>query len=186
MVDEDNNLRIFKIVLAGAAGTGKTCLINRFVDGVFSYNTKSTIGVDFSLKNMTVKDPRTGVDERIALQLWDMAGEERFRYVLPYYIVGTEGILYVFDITNPGSLAALDEWLEVTRSHLRENIPMVLLAAKNDLEPVVTAREVQEFLERNGIDCYFKTSSLKDENVNEAFIKLTYLIIDYYARKEQK
>ncbi|MHA2297449.1 MAG: Rab family GTPase [Candidatus Hodarchaeales archaeon] len=179
---EDNDLIIFKVVLAGPSGVGKTCLVHRFIDGGFSHDTKSTIGVDFFLKNVILDDPESGLNQRAALQIWDMAGEERFRYILPYYIMGTEGILYIFDITEPTSLAALDEWLDVTKTHLSGDVQMVLLSAKNDMDPVVTDADVEEFLSKTGIpqELYFKTSSLNGANVNEAFLKIAGLIMHSY------
>jgi Ras-related protein Rab-1A len=174
-VSEDS-LYVFKVIVAGPSQVGKTCLVQRFVDGVFLPDTKSTIGVDFSLKNVSLEDPDLGLTERVALQIWDMAGEERFRSILPYYIAGTQGIILVFDITNPESLGSLGEWIEVIKTYLPGNIPMVLLSAKNDLEPKVTDENVQEFLTNSSVPLYFKTSSYNGDNVNEAFTQLTKMI----------
>ena len=169
----EDNLYVFKVIIAGPSQVGKTCLVQRFVDGVFLPDTKSTIGVDFSLKNVSLEDLGS---ERIALQIWDMAGEERFRNILPYYIAGTQGIILVFDITNPSSLEALDEWIDVIKSFLPGDVPMILLAAKCDLDQVVPEETIQEFRDRASIKFYFQTSSYNGENVNDAFTELTKMI----------
>ncbi|MFW9994073.1 MAG: Rab family GTPase [Candidatus Odinarchaeota archaeon] len=173
----DERCHIFKVVIAGPSKAGKTCLVHRFVDDVFLPDAITTIGVDFSLKYISFVGPDPGVEGRMALQIWDMAGEDKFRTLLPYYLAGTQGIILVFDITDPGSLGALAEWLEVLKTHVLGDTPLLLLSAKNDLESKVTGEIVKDFQEKNNIGVYFDTSSKTGENVNEAFLKIAEMII---------
>ncbi|MHA2295312.1 MAG: Rab family GTPase [Candidatus Hodarchaeales archaeon] len=170
--------KIFKVIIAGPSKAGKTCLVQRLVDDVFLPDFTKTIGIDFSLKHISLANPDSSLDERIALQIWDMAGEDKFRALLPYYIAGTHGIFLVFDITDPKSFGELAEWLEVMKTYVPEDIPSILISAKNDLESRITDEIIKVFQERNKIAVYFETSSKTGENVNEAFQKITELIIE--------
>lgn len=167
------SLYVFKVIVAGNSGVGKTCLVQRFIDNRFHADTKATIGVDFSLKNVNLDDPSLG--SSIALQIWDMAGENRFRSILPYYIAGTQGLILAFDPTKPPTLEYLNEWLEVVNLYLTEKTPVLLISTKHDLPESSNTKmeDIENFKDKNGIIDYIKTSSLDGTGVNEAFRKLT-------------
>lgn len=169
------SLFVFKVIIAGDSGVGKTAAVSRFVDGRFVSNTKSTIGVDFSLKNVNI-GLESQKEAQIALQIWDVAGESRFRSILPYYIAGTQGLILAFDGTAMMTLDRLNEWLEVIGLYLTEKIPMILISTKNDLSPTIDDSGVKAFMEKHGVSEYFTTSSLSGENINTAFRSLTGLI----------
>ena len=169
------SLFVFKVIIAGDSGVGKTAAVSRFVDGRFVTNTKSTIGVDFSLKNVNISlDSQK--EAQIALQIWDVAGESRFRSILPYYIAGTQGLILAFDGTVGSTLERLNEWLEVIGLYLSEKIPMILISTKNDLNPSINHDAVKLFMNKHEIIDYYPTSSLSGENINTAFRSLTELI----------
>ena len=107
-----------------------------------------------------------------------MAGENRFRSILPYYIAGTQGLLLAFDSTNPPTLDYLNEWLEVVNLYLTEKIPVILISTKHDLpESNKTSNEaIEAFKEKNDIQGYLSTSSLEGTGVADAFRNLTELI----------
>ena len=169
------NLYVFKVIIAGNSGVGKTALVQRFVDGRFIPDTKATIGVDFSLKNVNLQYPE--LESAVALQIWDMAGENRFRSILPYYIAGTQGLILAFAANDNETLNYLNEWLEVVNIYLTEKIPIILISTKNDLvENQDESDAVTDFMKQNKIDNYILTSALNGQNVNEAFQILTELI----------
>ncbi len=119
---------IFKVVVAGAGGVGKTALIQRFCTGSFIEDHKMTIGAAFSLKNVTLD---TG--QQIKLQLWDFAGEERFRFILGDYCKGASGALLCYDITDYETFTQIPEWLRILRSNAGM-IPIILVGTKYDLQ----------------------------------------------------
>ncbi len=168
------SLYVFKVIIAGNSGVGKTALVQRFVDGRFIADTKATIGVDFSLKNVNLQYPN--LESSIALQIWDMAGENRFRSILPYYIAGTQGLILAFSADKRDTLGYLNEWLEVVNLYLTEKIPIILISTKNDLAQGGSKEDIDEFMKQNNISNYVETSALNGQNVNEAFRLLTELI----------
>ncbi|MFW9997494.1 MAG: Rab family GTPase [Candidatus Odinarchaeota archaeon] len=176
---------IFKILVCGPAAVGKTCLVHRYVDNVFLEDTQSTIGVDFSLKNIHIEAPGSDSDDNrdlpnqgiITLQIWDLAGEEAFREILPYYVQGSHGILFVFDIAeNPDSLVELQDWVDFIKPLLPE-VPCVLISTKHDLKPTIPSSEVTTFSKKNDFNTYYETSSKKNKNVHEAFVSLAKMVV---------
>lgn len=169
------NLYVFKVIIAGNSGVGKTALVQRFVDGRFIPDTKATIGVDFSLKNVNLEYPE--LESAVALQIWDMAGENRFRSILPYYIAGTQGLILAFAADNNDTLSYLSEWLEVVNLYLTEKIPIILISTKNDLvKEDENKSAIDEFMAQNNVQSFVKTSAKSGENVSESFQVLTELI----------
>jgi len=119
---------IFKLVVAGAGGVGKTALIERYCNNRFVEDHKMTIGSAFSIKDLTLD---TG--EGIRLQLWDFAGEERFRFILGDYCKGAAGALLCFDCTDYDTFRELPEWLKLIRKGADPKVPMMLVGTKWDL-----------------------------------------------------
>ncbi len=120
---------IFKVVVAGAGGVGKTALIQRYCSGTFVEDHKMTIGAAFSMKNVVLD---TG--EQVKMQLWDFAGEKRFRFILPDYCKGTSGALVCYDITDYETFTQIPEWLKIIRT-TAGMVPVILVGTKYDLEP---------------------------------------------------
>ena len=121
---------VFKIIIFGDGGVGKTTLVNKYLTGVFKDSTM-TIGIDFHIKSLVID----GI--KIRLQIWDFAGEERFRFLLPNYIIGASGGIFMYDITRFSSLKNLNDWLEVLNhqaSALEDQIPLLLVGGKADLD----------------------------------------------------
>ncbi|OLS26741.1 MAG: GTPase KRas precursor [Candidatus Heimdallarchaeota archaeon LC_3] len=168
---------ILKILVIGELGVGKTTAISRFVDGKFISNMKSTIGVDFSLKHL--KYHENGKDiANVALQIWDVAGEKRFRDILPVYIQGTKGIIATFDSTSFNTLEALVDWFDKIDSLIKiDGIPIILMSTKHDLNPNMDTEIVKRFKEKNGLFNYFQTSSVSGENIEDVFYSLAKKIV---------
>ena len=119
----------FKIIIFGDAGCGKTTLTQRFLTNLFVSDQTMTIGVDFEVKSLSVDE------QKVKLQIWDFGGEERFRFLLPTYVRGARGGLFLYDITNYSSIAHIDDWLSVIRKEIRaEDIfPIIVVGSKADL-----------------------------------------------------
>ena len=120
--------RVFKIIVLGESGVGKTCLSFRFCAGKFPLVTEATIGLDFREKVVELDG------ERLRLQLWDTAGQERFkRSITHHYYRNVSAVVFVYDVTSAASLVALDSWLEEVRLHgVPEAAPRVLVGNKCD------------------------------------------------------
>jgi small GTP-binding protein len=170
---------IFKILVCGPASVGKTCLVHRYVDNVFIEDTQSTIGVDFSLKNIQI-DPSSSSSTSVILQLWDLAGEEAFREILPYYVQGSHGVIFVFDINSPSSLVDLQEWVDFVKPLLLPKTPCALISTKHDLEEIIDENKVLNFRKKNDLSDYYATSSKTNLNVHETFVALAKMIYEIH------
>ncbi|XP_041696775.1 ras-related protein Rab-33B [Coregonus clupeaformis] len=159
--------RIFKIIVIGDSGVGKTCLTYRFCAGEFPDRTEATIGVDFRERLVEVEG------EKIKLQLWDTAGQERFRKsMVQQYYRNVHAVLFIYDVTRPDSFRGLPAWIEECRRYsLGQEIPRFLVGNKSDLrdtrsrdpraikvEGQVTREQAQKFAAAHGM-ILFETSA---------------------------
>jgi small GTP-binding protein len=165
----------FKIIIFGDAGCGKTTLTQRFLTNLFVSDQTMTIGVDFEVKSLTVDE------QKVKLQIWDFGGEERFRFLLPTYVRGARGGLFLYDITNFSSIAHIDDWLSVIRKEIRaeDTFPIIAVGGKADL---VESREVSsaegiKIAKSRNVNGFIETSSKSGENVEKTFEALTRLML---------
>lgn len=170
----------FKIIIFGDAGCGKTTLTQRFLTNLFVSDSKMTIGVDFEVKSLEVDK------QKVKLQIWDFGGEERFRFLLPTYVRGARGGLFLFDITNYSSLAHIDDWLNVIRKEIRAEdvFPIIVVGGKADLgeNREVSAAEGIKIAKSRNVDGFIETSSKSGENVEKTFEALTSLMLNNSKR----
>eukprot|EP01125_Pyxidicula_operculata_P005591 TRINITY_DN1963_c0_g1_i2.p1 TRINITY_DN1963_c0_g1~~TRINITY_DN1963_c0_g1_i2.p1 ORF type:complete len:141 (-),score=16.97 TRINITY_DN1963_c0_g1_i2:464-886(-) len=134
MGDEQRKELLYKVLVVGDIGTGKTSIIKRYVHGIFSMHYKSTIGVDFALKVLDLNNRTT-----VRLQLWDIAGQERFGNMTRVYYKEAVGAFVVFDVTRISTFDAVKKWkndidAKVTLPGTNDPIPVVLLANKVNKE----------------------------------------------------
>eukprot|EP01083_Nonionella_stella_P109907 321089_1 len=118
---------LFKLVLIGDSGVGKSCLLLRFADDSFTDSYISTIGVDFRFRTVNI-DMKT-----VKLQIWDTAGQERFRTITSAYYRGAHGIIIVYDITDKESFDNIREWLFEVSRFAADDVSMLLVGNKSDL-----------------------------------------------------
>jgi len=170
----------FKVVVAGSKNVGKTSLIRRYSTGKFDKSTLSTIGVDFETKKLNVDE------NDVLLNIWDFAGEKKFRVLLPSYVSGASGALLLYDITNEDSLNDIHDWMSVISSVPNSPKTKLLIEAKIDLE---SQRKVKREDAQKLFDKYeFKgeimgTSAKTGENVDKAFQVLGREILKNSLRK---
>lgn len=157
-----------KIIIAGEADVGKTALVNKYSTGRF--DIPETIGLGFSSK--AENSAELG---QFKFSIWDMAGEERFRFILPEVCKGAKGIMLLFDVSNPESFNHLGEWINVIRDSMG-NIPVLLVGAKSDLESRISEKSVKEFVRNKKLSGYMKVSAKLNTNVEAAFKRITELI----------
>jgi len=155
---------IFKVILVGNSGVGKTSLTERFVDNRFSSGVLSTIAVDFKVHVMAVEN------KKVKIQIWDTAGAERFRSVARSFYRGANAVMLCYDVSDRQSYEDLNTWFqEVTRSVLPAT-PCIAVACKCDLTEgrVVSQQEGISLAEKLEIG-YIETSAKENTNVTEAF-----------------
>jgi small GTP-binding protein len=156
---------LFKVILIGESGVGKTNLFTRFMRNEFKSDTTATIGIEFAIKNYEVKD------KIIKVQLWDTAGQERYKAVTRQYYRGAMGAIVVYDITNRNSYRRVDSWIrEIKTFSSNPHCVLVLLGNKCDLSTArqVTVEEATDFAKRHEMS-FLETSALDSTNVTRAF-----------------
>jgi len=164
---------LFKLLLIGDSGVGKSCLLLRFADDTYTESYISTIGVDFKIRTIEL-DGKT-----IKLQIWDTAGQERFRTITSSYYRGAHGIIVVYDVTDNESFQNVKQWLHEIDRYASENVNKLLVGNKSDLENkrVVSAEQGKEFADSLGIE-FLETSAKTSVNVEQAFLTMASQIKD--------
>jgi len=163
----------YKIVIFGDSQTGKTTLTHRFLTNLFKEDITMTLGVDFHLKALELDG------EVIKLQIWDFAGEERFRFLFPSYIRGANGAIFMYDITNYGSLAHVNDWFEIVEKEISYKLPIIFVGAKTDLIHLkeVSTKKAMNLAIKKGADGFIECSSKTGENIHKIFDLLTKIIL---------
>ncbi|XP_068647253.1 ras-related protein RABA2a [Aristolochia californica] len=155
---------LFKVVLIGDSGVGKSNLLSRFTRNEFCLESKSTIGVEFATRTVQVEG------KIIKAQIWDTAGQERYRAITSAYYRGALGALIVYDVTKPTTFENVSRWLKELRDHADSNIVIMLIGNKTDLKHLraVATEDAQSYAEKEGLS-FIETSALEAINVEKAF-----------------
>ncbi|CAD2222071.1 hypothetical protein AGDE_03322 [Angomonas deanei] len=158
---------LFKLLLIGDSGVGKSCLLLRFADDSYTESYISTIGVDFKIRTLNLDG------KVIKLQIWDTAGQERFRTITSSYYRGAHGIIIVYDTTDMESFNNVKTWLNEIEKYASENVNKLLVGNKSDLvtKKVVDTQVAKDFADSLGIP-FLETSAKNATNVEEAFIRM--------------
>jgi len=163
---------LFKLVLIGDSGVGKSCLLLRFADDAFTESYISTIGVDFRFRTVKM-DQKT-----VKLQIWDTAGQERFRTITSAYYRGADGIIMVYDTTSSDSFDHVNDWLKEVNRYASEGTCKLLVGNKCDrtADRAVTTEQAKEFADDLGV-AFLETSAKTAKNVEEAFLTMAGALI---------
>jgi len=163
--DDENFDFLYKVVVTGDSGVGKTNIITRFTTGEFNLENKATIGVEFGHAEVTLSD-----GTQVKVQIWDTAGQERFRAITRGYYRGAVGALMVFDVTKAASFKNAEKWLQELREHADTDIIIMMVGNKTDLknQREVATDEAKKFSQKNNL-LYIETSALDGSNIKEAF-----------------
>lgn len=156
---------LFKVVIIGDSGVGKTNLLSRFSNNSFSADCKSTIGIEFATRTIEIEG------HRVKAQIWDTAGQERFRAITTAYYRGATGALLVYDISSRSSFESIGRWLSEIRTHANEDIRIGLIGNKIDMNHVRSVRtsEGQKFAAENDLDLFMEVSALDSTNIEKCF-----------------
>lgn len=158
---------LFKLLLIGDSGVGKSCLLLRFADHTYTESYISTIGVDFKIRTIDL-DGKT-----IKLQIWDTAGQERFRTITSSYYRGAHGIIIVYDVTDAESFNNVKQWLSEIERYACEGVSKLLVGNKCDLvnKKQVDFNTAKEFADKLNIP-FLETSAKNATNVEKAFLTM--------------
>ncbi|MFX1237231.1 MAG: Rab family GTPase [Promethearchaeota archaeon] len=167
-----NSVLKYKICIFGDGGVGKTTLTQRYLTGVFKEKYQLTIGMDFYLKKLNFD----GKD--ISLYIWDFAGEEKFRFLMPAALVGAHVVIFMYDITRYITLKNLNNWIAVykeAKEKENQDIIVVIVGSKLDLTELRTIpKEVgEEMVEKHGLNGWIECSAKDGTNVEKIFEDLT-------------
>ncbi|GMI90293.1 ARABIDOPSIS RAB GTPASE HOMOLOG A2B, RAB GTPase homolog A2B, RAB GTPASE HOMOLOG A2B [Hibiscus trionum] len=155
---------LFKIVLIGDSGVGKSNILSRFTRNEFALDSKSTIGVEFATRTLQVEG------KTVKAQIWDTAGQERYRAITSAYYRGAVGALLVYDITKRQTFDNVLRWLRELRDHADSNIVIMMAGNKSDLNHLraVSTEDAQGLAESEGLS-FMETSALEAYNIEKAF-----------------
>ncbi|CAC5381424.1 RAB11B [Mytilus coruscus] len=178
MASEEHYDFIWKVVLIGDSGVGKTNLLSRYTRNEFDAESKTTIGVEFSTRNMVIKG------KTIRAQIWDTAGQERYRAITSVYYRQAVGALVVYDITKRHTFENLQKWLSELQQHADPNVCVIIVGNKTDLreQRTVTHEEGRAFADERHFS-FIETSALDSSNVGEAFNNL---LIDIFKKQVEE
>jgi Ras-related protein Rab-11A len=175
---EDDYAFIFKLVLLGESGVGKSNLISRFVHNSYASDSKTTIGVEFATKTLEVEG------QRIKAQIWDTAGQERYRAITSAYYRGALGALLVYDISHRDTFVAAQRWLAELREKADKKVVVTLVGNKSDLshQRQVEKEEAVAYAVANGLG-FIETSALSSTGVEVAFHKIATDVYHLVSRR---
>lgn len=169
----------FKVCVFGEGGVGKTTLVNRYLTGIFESNTKMTLGLDFYVKEIQLNG------KKVILQIWDFGGEDKFKFLLPSYIKGANGGIFMYDITRYNSFKNMDVWLNTFKfdwDKTRDFPPILLVGGKTDLEDhrAVKKEEAISTAKISEIAGFIECSSKTGKNVGQVFEVLSRFMLKKY------
>lgn len=162
-----------KLIIIGDANSGKSCLLEQFKEGRFYAGSTHTIGVEFASKLVTI------ADKKIKLQIWDTAGQDRYRTVSRSYYRGSLGAVVVYDITSRESFNNLPRWIQDAREQASKEVTIAVVGNKRDLgnERAVPMLDASRFCQERDL-LFMETSALTGEGVVDIFELLTRRIIE--------
>jgi small GTP-binding protein len=173
-----NDENVFKVLLLGDSTVGKTCFLMKYTDKTFQEIHMSTIGLDYRLKSMKLKNGKT-----VKLQIWDTAGQDRFRSITKNYYKSANGIIVIYDVTSLQTYENVKIWIEQIREEAPQNVVIYLAGNKIDLEEErkVKTEEGKKLAEEYGFP-FLETSAKNDININETFENLVEDIDKIYSK----
>jgi small GTP-binding protein len=170
---------LFKVVIVGEGGVGKTTFIQRFATNRFTEDTKITIGASF----YSFENNLNGGDTPVKLQVWDFGGEKRFRFILPSYCQGAHGVIFAFDLSRATTLWNLNEWFDLIKQNTENNPIFILIGTKADRieetsSEAISEEQIVEFMNEHNLTptLFFKTSSKTGQNVKDVFAEMSNLL----------
>ena len=175
-----NSLETISIIMIGDTSVGKSTLMKKFISGQFSDSLAPTLGVELYKKEVTIDE------KQYLYRIWDTCGQERFRSLSTSYFRNSDGIMLLFDLNSLNSFENLSSWFISIRDSGCDNIPLIAVGTKCDLNCNVDEERIKKFIDDNKIiQKYFKCSAKNNIGVEEPFLELGKLIIKFNIHKER-
>ncbi|MGQ9721525.1 MAG: Rab family GTPase [Candidatus Jordarchaeum sp.] len=174
---------IFKILLLGSGGVGKTTLKKRYTEGLVDPIYKTTIGVEFGLIDTK------HAEQEVSLHFWDIGGQVQFRDISGAFYKGAKAAVLMFDVTQPKTLNDINEWLKIMKQENVDGIPKIIVGNKIDIRKVdkghISREKAKEFSDKLGLR-YFETSALYGKGTDELLQDLVNLVAKTYLTVSKK
>ncbi|XP_077400403.1 EF-hand calcium-binding domain-containing protein 4B isoform X2 [Vanacampus margaritifer] len=169
--------RLFKVVLVGNSSVGKTSLLRSFCEGQFHPSTTATVGIDFSVKTLTLNNMQ------IAMQLWDTAGQERYRSITKQFFRKADGVVVMYDVTLEESFKAVRPWLANVKNAAGESVQILVLGNKMDMDGdrEVSFKEAEQLAQESKV-MFYEVSAYTGKNVTESLTHLARLLMEQEDR----
>lgn len=178
-----SNKYVFKVLLLGEGGVGKTTLKQRYTEGLVDPIYKCTIGVDFGLIDAKHSE------QEISLHFWDIGGQTQFREISGVFYKGAKAAVLMFDVTQPSTLDNLNEWLKLMKQENIYDIPKMVVGNKIDIRKVdkghITTEKAKKFCDSLNVE-YYETSALKGEGTEELLKNLVKIVATTYITVGKK
>lgn len=169
-----------KVIIIGDAGVGKTCLLLRFCEGEFISSHMPTIGLDFKLKTVQIDN------KKVKLQIWDSAGQERFKTITQTYFRSSDGVILSYAVNDRDSFNNVEDWIGQVKKHAGEDVSMVLVGNKTDMPGRCVEYEEGEKLAKLYNIQFFETSTKEGDNVQSVFQTMLRCIISRIKSSKAK
>ena len=165
---------LYKILLLGDSTVGKTCFLLRYVDDSFLDLHMATIGLDYRLKTLILEEQKI-----VKVQLWDTAGQDKFRAITRNYYKGASGIILIFDVTNVKSYENIKKWINEIKEEISEKVAILLIGNKIDnvQERKISKEQGDKLASEIGVK-FFETSAKTGEGINESVFFLVKKIFE--------
>lgn len=171
---------LFKLLLVGESGVGKSCLLLRYADNVYNENYISTIGVDFKIRTIEIDG------KRVKLQIWDTAGQERFRNIVSSYYRSADAVIFAYDMTDHHTFSKVTSWIAEVEKFSKKDAVKILVGTKSDMTwaRVVLYEQAQEMADKWQMP-FLETSAKTDSNVGAAFHALASMVKEKVDRESR-
>ena len=173
---------LYKILLLGDSSVGKTCFLMRYADNTFQEIHMSTIGLDYKLKNVQLDDGKI-----VKVQIWDTAGQDRFRSITKNYYKGAHGIILIYDVTSRKTFENVKNWVEQIKEEVSDKVNIILVGNKIDDEKnrKVSTEEGKQMADSCELE-FFETSAKSGVNIDSTFNELVKKTVETYSKTEGK
>ena len=177
----ENKELLYKILLLGDSSVGKTCFLMRYTDNTYQEIHMSTIGIDNKFKDVELEDGK-----KVKIQIWDTAGQDRFRSITRNYYKGANGIVLIFDVTNKKSYENVKNWVKQIKEEVSSRVTIILVANKiDDVNHRIVSKEEGEKIANECGLMFFECSAKTGENIEHAFNELVKKTVENYSKVGQ-